>query len=229
MNWWQPHARPSVAPSLLAADFACLREELARMTGAGADLFHLDVMDAHFVPNLTFGPVVAAAIRRCTDLPLDAHLMMTRPDRYLEPFAAAGVDALTIHVESDCDVPATLRRIRELGLRPGISLNPGTQLEELEPVLDLVDLVLVMSVQPGFGGQRFREVAVGKIERLAGWRRERRLGFAISVDGGIDAETGPRCRSAGADILVAGTYLFGATDPAAAVSSLRLAEPGDGT
>jgi ribulose-phosphate 3-epimerase len=210
-----------VAPSLLASDFADLRGEIASVEKAGADLMHLDVMDGHFVPNISFGPFIAAAIRRCTRVPLDAHLMISRPDQYLAPFAASGVDALTIHVETDVDIGATLAAIGELGLKRGLSLNPGTDLERVCPHLRDVDLVLVMSVQPGFGGQSFQPVALDKIDALVGLRRTEGHDFAISVDGGVDEETADPCREAGADILVSGTYLFQARDRTAALARLR--------
>lgn len=191
------------------------------MEAAGADIFHLDVMDGHFVPNLTFGPFIAKALRRRTGKLLDAHLMVSRPETLVEPFAGAGMDALTIHVEADTRVGRTLEAIRAAGMKAGLSLRPGTGLRALDPFLGVVDLVLVMSVEPGFGGQAFIPEAVERIAELDRRRRDGAGDFAISVDGGINAETGRRCREAGADILVAGSYLFGAADRAAAVASLR--------
>lgn len=209
-----------VAPSLLSADFSDLRTDLDDMTAAGADLFHLDVMDGHFVPNITFGPFICRAIRGATRLPLDAHLMISHPAKYLEAFAKAGVDAVTIHVEAEGDMGEILDQIGALGLQRGISLRPGTDVDRLMPLLDRLDLILVMSVEPGFGGQKFDPGAVDKIAQLHERRRQEGRQFLISVDGGINAETGASCRAAGADILVSGSWLFGASDRASRVVRL---------
>ena len=223
MNWLPRPADGTawVAPSLLSADFANLGPDIADLTAHGADLLHLDVMDAHFVPNLTFGPFICGAIRRLSDLPLDAHLMMTRPDDYLESFAKSGVDGLTIHVECDAPIAETLARIGDLGMKRGISLNPGTPVDSLYPYLAHVDLILVMTVQPGFGGQSFNPVGVEKIADLAARRAAGEGDFLINVDGGINDETGRLCRQAGADILVSGSWLCKAADRTAAVRALR--------
>jgi ribulose-phosphate 3-epimerase len=211
-----------ISPSLLSADFSRLREEIGTVEKAGAGLLHVDVMDGHFVPNLTMGPVIVKAIKRAATVPLDVHLMIEEPARYAEAFVKAGADLLTYHVESREGSPATAERIRELGAKPGVTLRPGTPLGSIRDHLPLVDLVLVMSVEPGFSGQSFMPEQMEKVRRL---REE--LGFEgeIEVDGGVGEGTIGTCAAAGANLMVAGSAVFGADDPGAAVRRLlELAE-----
>jgi len=197
-----------VAPSMLSADFSRLGEEIRRIEAAGADWAHLDVMDGMFVPNITIGPQVIKSIRKTTELPFDVHLMIQNPERYVERFADAGSDMLTIHVEAKGDTKETLKKIRDLGLRPGITLNPGTPVEKIEPYLDLVDLVLIMTVEAGFGGQKFQESGLPKIGFVRKYADSQNPKLEISVDGGINRDTGKMCVDAGATVLAAGSSLF---------------------
>ncbi len=214
-----------VAPSLLAADFAALGTSIRRAEDAGADLLHLDVMDGQFVPNISFGPVVIAAARRATRLPLDVHLMIDEPIRYVGAFADAGADWLTVHVEACADVARTLDAIRERGVRPGITLKPGTPFRDVEPFLRSIDLLLVMTVEPGFGGQKYMADQEPKLARARQLKEAGALEFAIEVDGGIGRKTAPAAAGAGAEILVAGSAFFGADDPAGFVDELHALGP----
>lgn len=209
-----PHS-PILAPSLLAGDHAHLAASARLIAEAGISWVHLDIMDGHFVPNLTFGPQTVTALRRNSSLFFDTHLMLDEPHRYIEAFAKAGSNLISIHIEPSYDHGATLARIRALGCQNGIVLNPGTPAEAVRDLLPEVDLVLVMTVQPGFGGQAFRPAMLEKLTTLDAWRREGNLTFRLEVDGGIDLVTGSSCRRAGADTFVAGTSFFSAADPRA--------------
>ena len=198
-----------IAPSILSADFARLADALRQAEEGGADWIHVDVMDGHFVPNLTIGAPVVKALRRETSLPLDVHLMIERPEQLVAAFVAAGADYLTVHVEADVHLHRTVERIRELGAKPGVSLNPGTPLSTIDEILPYVDLVLVMSVNPGFGGQRYIPTSTHKIAMLKGMVDERSLwGIEIEVDGGVAPETAGEIVAAGATVLVAGAAVF---------------------
>ena len=213
-----------IAPSILASDFARLTDEVRRAEDAGVDILHLDVMDGHFVPNLTFGAPVVAALRRVTDLPLDVHLMIEKPDVLLHAFMKAGADNVTMHVEARIEkgtLREALARVRDAGVGAGLSLRPATPFEKVEPYLDVLDLLLVMSVDPGFGGQPFMPESLPRLTRARDLRAERRLRFAIEVDGGIDERTAPQAVAAGAEILVAGTALYGAGDMTERVAAMR--------
>ena len=208
-----------IAPSILSADFGRLKEEVAALDKAGADLIHCDVMDGNFVPNLTFGPEVVQILRACTNLPLDVHLMIENPDKMLEAFAKAGADILTVHAEACTHLDRTLSKIKELGCKVGVSLNPATSEDVLQYVLDKIDVVLIMSVNPGFGGQSFITSQLDKIARVKELIGSRNI--KIEVDGGINPLTAAECVAAGADILVAGTTVFDGSDYRKNIESLR--------
>ncbi len=201
-----------IAPSILSADFANLGREVRRVEDAGADWVHVDVMDGQFVPNITIGPSVVKSIRPHTKLPLDVHLMIVRPEKYVEAFALAGADLITIHLEASEDIEATLRRIRAMGKLAGISINPATPFGQVQPFMKAVDLLLVMTVNPGFGGQAFMPECLEKISQARRFVERLSLDVEIEVDGGINAKTGRSAVQAGASVLAAGNALFGAQD-----------------
>ncbi len=210
-----------IAPSILSADFTRLGEEIRAVDHAGADSIHIDVMDGHFVPNITIGPLIVAAARRVTELPLDVHLMISNPDQFIPEFARAGADRITVHVEATNHLHRTLVSIKEAKADPGVSLNPATSLQTLENVLGDVERVLIMTVNPGFGGQDFIPEMIPKIERLREMRDRRQLRFEIAVDGGINPKTIGQVASAGADVFVAGSAIFGQGDYAEAIGLMR--------
>ena len=212
-----------LAPSLLSADFVRLAEEIAKVEAAGADWLHLDIMDGHFVPNLTFGPPVVAAIRKITKLPLDVHLMVTNPADLVNQFAAAGADWLTVHVETEPHLHRLVNRIRELGVKSAVTLNPATPVAQLDEILSEVDMVLVMSVNPGFGGQKFIPASLAKISRLKEKLNQIGRPVLIEVDGGENEITAPQLVQAGVDVLVAGSAVFGSADLKATIATLKQA------
>ena len=213
--------RVLVSPSLLSSDFGRLAEEVRAVEAAGADWIHVDVMDGRYVPNITLGPVIVQAIKKAATRPLDVHLMIVEPEKYIEAFAKAGADILTVHAEACTHLHRVLQQIRHAGARPAVVLNPATPLAAVEEVLGDVEMVLLMSVNPGFGGQGFIPQTVDKVRRLRAMLDARGLHTHIEVDGGINAETARLVVEAGADVLVAGSYVFGAKDYATAIRSLR--------
>ena len=212
-----------IAPSILSADLACLRDEIELCERGGADWIHVDVMDGQFVPNLTFGAKVIDAVRRCSNLPIDAHLMVLHPESYLADFASAGASGITIHAEATAHLQRHLGHIRSLGCRAGVALNPATPLDAVREVTADIDLLLVMTVNPGFGGQTFIPASQDKIRRARRLLDEARSAADLEVDGGISRETILQCRRAGADAFVAGNAVFGSEHPEAAIGDLRLA------
>jgi ribulose-phosphate 3-epimerase len=212
-----------IAPSILAADFRRLGDEVRVVEEAGADRVHCDIMDGHFVDNISFGPAIVAAVRELTSLPLEAHLMIQHADHYLPRFIEAGADLITVHVEAEArhDVRDTMQQIRAAGRRVGLTLNPATPFSAVEPFLDQIDLLLVMTVQPGFGGQAFRPEMMEKVKRAGEWKRTNKSSLDIEVDGGIKPETARVAIENGANVLVAGTSVFGKKDYADAIRELR--------
>lgn len=210
-----------IVPSILAADFARLAEEIERIEEGGVSMLHVDIMDGHFVPNITIGPPVVKSIRSVTRLKLDVHLMITDPDKYAPVFIEAGADQISVHQETCPHLDSTLRMIQGEGARAGVVLNPATPISVLEDVLDLADFVLIMSVNPGFGGQRFIPHALDKVRRLARWRREQGLALPIEIDGGITKENVADAVRAGCDWIVTGSSIFHTPDPAATVAEMR--------
>ena len=213
-----------IAPSILSADFAKLGSEIQDIDAAGADYVHIDAMDGHFVPNLTIGPLIVEAIRPVTKLPLDVHLMLDNPDQYIAEFAKAGADIISVHVEACTHLHRTIQLIKEQGVKAGVVLNPAIPVQSVVPILQDVDLVLQMSVNPGFGGQQFIHSVLGNIRELAAYSKNAGYSFEIEVDGGVNPQTAQACIDAGANVLVAGSAVFGKADRYQAIQELRNAQ-----
>ncbi|MEH7349850.1 ribulose-phosphate 3-epimerase [Gottfriedia acidiceleris] len=210
-----------IAPSILSANFAKLGEEILDVERGGADYIHVDVMDGHFVPNITIGPLIVEAIRPVTKLPLDVHLMIEKPDQYIEQFVKAGADIITVHVEACTHLHRTIQTIKSFGIKAGVVLNPATPVSSIEQIIDDVDMVLLMTVNPGFGGQKFIHSVVPKIKQVANLIKERNLTVEIEIDGGVDEHTAKLCIEAGATVLVAGSAVYNKEDRKEAITKIR--------
>lgn len=210
-----------IAPSILSANFAKLGEEINEVEKAGADYIHVDVMDGHFVPNITIGPLISEAIKPITELPLDVHLMIENPDQYVDAFAQAGASIITVHEEASVHLHRTIHLIKSLGVKVGVAINPATPVTMIEPILSDIDLALVMTVNPGFGGQSFIHETVSKIVRLDELRKKHNYTYEIEVDGGVNVDTAKICTDAGADVLVAGSAIFDQEDRQVALQNIR--------
>lgn len=210
-----------IAPSILSADFARLGEEIKDVEKGGADYIHVDVMDGHFVPNITIGPLIVEAIRPITKLPLDVHLMIENPDQYVEAFAKAGADYITVHVEACRHLHRTIQIIKDQGIKAGVVLNPATPVETIQHIIDDVDMVLLMSVNPGFGGQKFIPSVLPKIKQVKEMAEAKGLDIEIEIDGGVNSETARQCIEAGANVLVAGSAVYNQSDRGKAIQALR--------
>lgn len=216
-----------IAPSILSADFSKLGDEIADVEKGGADYLHVDVMDGHFVPNITIGPLIVEAIKPVTNLPLDVHLMIENPDQYIPAFANAGASMITVHQEASVHLHRTIESIKTLDVKAGVVLNPATPAILIKDILSQVDMVLVMTVNPGFGGQSFIHETLNKIEQIATWRKQLGLSFEIEVDGGVNVDTAKLCTDVGADVLVAGSAIFDRADRSQAIKEIRQSIEGE--